>query len=94
MPEPLPMRLQALHEDVDDMRPGDFRWADGQNGVRHLLLCIPTGDVVSIPGDRWVITGPDDRPTVSPSIWHNKGRACPDAGEWHGFVRDGVMVDA
>ena len=39
-------------------------------------------------GGHWTVTGTPPLITVSPSIWHNQ----PDG--WHGWIRDGALVDA
>jgi uncharacterized protein DUF6527 len=39
-------------------------------------------------GGLWAVTGVPPAITVSPSIWHNA-----PAG-WHGWVRDGMLIDA
>ena len=40
----------------------------------------------------WGWDGNFDEPSLQPSIWHNKAGACPDEGEWHGYLTKGIFV--
>lgn len=81
-------------------RRGDWFW-NLRKGKRTLILAIPC---VDRPGNRgwqwsmwsigyknasdaqWSWNGNDEQPTLKPSL-HAKGI-------WHGFVRDGTLVEA
>lgn len=67
-------------------------------GVRWLVLKLPSGHVTEIPvgqakpveGPSWQWDGNEDKPTLSPSLWHWKNTGRPE--EWHGWIRSGRMV--
>ena len=91
-------------------RRGDFYWNIGENGNRTLVLALPRrrreqtrmGDLGYSPTawcySRWTIDHPnacdaqwtwnggETKPTLSPSLHA--------VGVWHGYVRDGRLVEA
>ena len=59
----------------------------------RISLQVPRVGFISLPlqpaKGGWVMTGTIERPTLSPSIlaeW-------PPAGNWHGYLRDGVLEE-
>jgi hypothetical protein len=48
-------------------------------------ITLPIGREKPVPGPSWQWDGNRERPTLAPSIWTH--------GHWHGFVRDGEMVE-
>ena len=93
------MKHVATKDDVDNV--GEFAWGD-ENGMRYIMIALPRprldapndyimsylpvarGDNVS--GEHWGWDGNEDAPTLKPSI------QC--IGHWHGWVRDGILVEA
>lgn len=74
---------------------GDFDISDQLwpgTSFRIMYMMLPCGFVCSIPvnhgppsGMAWGWDGSEDRPTLTPSVWHYSD---PD---WHGFIRAGRM---
>ena len=89
-------------------QPGDFHWqvATDGSGKRALVLALPvpereedawglprllrysrwTIDYKNLSGASWSWDGNEDQPTLSPSLHA--------VGEWHGWVRQGVLTEA
>jgi hypothetical protein len=68
---------------------GDWTFKDG-----HLYAKLPNGEVwQSVWKNRsgetveWQVSGPNEAPTVSPSIWANPNSGKPS--EWHGHLVNG-----
>lgn len=95
---PIPMRMR-VHEDRFE-RVGDFYWRT-DDGNRVLWIAIPcrstlgkerwvlsewTVDHKNNCGAMWAWNGNVDRPTLTPSLHA--------VGVWHGYVRDGQLVEA
>lgn len=78
-----------------DLAPGTFAWSgDPPTGIWSVCPC-GCGTRTLLPvqredGKGWRWDGNEDRPTLSPSIFHHTG----DGPHWHGFLRDGVWVQA
>ena len=103
-----PIAMRRLLPDLADdsdwpdcqlQRTGDFFW-DVRNGKRALILAVPhvcgmegawlwsdwTLEHPNENGAEWSWNGDEDKPTLSPSLhW---------VGVWHGFVRNGELVEA
>jgi hypothetical protein len=93
------MKRIADKGDVDNV--GEFAWGD-ENGVRYIMIALPCPradapdnyimnylPVINggnMPGKRWGWDGNEDAPTLTPSIH------C--IGHWHGWVRNGALVEA
>ncbi len=67
-------------------QPGDMWWLDMGGGVKALVLRLPGHPHNAWYSDDqwWTWTGEPPNITVSPSLHI--------PGEWHGWVRDGVLV--
>jgi Family of unknown function (DUF6527) len=74
-------------------------WADKQHSVHHLqhveswCAVLPDGGTWitsqdASGGGYWTVNGTPPAIDVSPSIWHSR----PDG--WHGWIRNGELVDA
>jgi len=89
-------------------RDGDFLWLSNSVGVvTDLLIRIPGnegGTIAPIPvtrgptfsdssGPHWSWDGNLDFPTLSPSIWRNKG-VVDGRNEWHGNLERGFLRSA
>lgn len=97
--QPIRMRrmLDAPDSDRESPRLGDFRWLITKQG-RVLQVCIPhdgpSGFIFSQwtigfkneCGAQWSWDGNEDAPTLRPSLHA--------VGIWHGWVRDGHLVEA
>lgn len=97
--EPVPMKLLDDSAKIDNA--GEFAWSEIA-GVRHITLALPRpmpnapDDYVmnvlpvahgtNSPGKSWGWDGNESKPTLSPSIH------C--IGHWHGWVRNGMLVEA
>lgn len=94
---PIPMRLRARGEGHE--KPGDFSWEVTPAGHRRMWLAIPSGDpdeareVIYLPvadlcqtPKCWNWNKDDTKPTLTPSV-HT-------IGHWHGWVRNGELVEA
>lgn len=101
MTEPIPLRVIEAPEPayrplIEDgtIRPGDCWRQDWHDGVPGWRVVLPNGTTFhtaqpASDGTRWDVTGEAPGLTLSPSIFdHSPGR------EWHGFIRDGHLVDA
>lgn len=96
---PVPMKLIANKDDVDNV--GEFAWAD-VDGQRYIMVALPRPrkgvpddrilnflPVVrgpNTPGRSWGWDGNEDAPTLTPSIHA--------IGHWHGWIRAGMLVEA
>lgn len=95
---PIAMRCVAGENEIDIL--GDFAWVKGDDG-RHILMTIPRPSdanpdgwvMIRIlvkqgqneTGKHWGWNGDSDKPTLTPSV-HT-------IGHWHGWVRDGFLVE-
>ena len=102
-----PIQMRRVREDVDKPgyyegydaleQAGDFFWQVA-NGKRSLFVAVPSDHPVGWSGCGWTIDyknandaqwswdGNEDAPTLSPSLhW---------IGLWHGWVRNGQLVEA
>jgi len=68
--------------------PGEARWPDGHRWPNTFCTLLGTDQ-----GKGWDVSGEAPALTVTPSIWISPNQG-PEAGEWHGFIRDGVIIDA
>lgn len=87
-----------------EIQPGDFYWnlttrpylAEQHPEQRELVIALPTASGVCFTGwpithknpngAQWTWNEHEDSPTLSPSLhWINV---------WHGWVRDGMLVEA
>jgi hypothetical protein len=105
--EPIEMRYfadKAAFHDVADPRRGDFHWDIGEDGRRTLVIRMPstpwgrserprdyqwtrwTIDHQNHCGASWSWDGNEVKPTLSPSLHA--------VGHWHGYVRNGMLVEA
>lgn len=69
-------------DDHTGRRPGESWLVILPDGGQWLTTQSATG------GGYWEVTGTPPLITASPSIWHNQPRG------WHGWVRNGELVDA
>ena len=83
-------------------KPGDFYWVVDRDGLRSLVLALPSNWPEHLGqkrlysrwtiahknhcGASWDWNGDEDRPTLSPSLHQ--------VGDWHGRVQSGVMIEA
>lgn len=79
--------------DEGTIRPGDC-WRDDFGDVRGWAVLLPNGTVwhtwqPATDGICWDVTGEAPALTVSPSILDRS-----PSGTWHGWIRDGVLLDA
>lgn len=89
-----------LVEDRSAEKIGDFYWiVNSGTGKRMLVVAIPDKDFqkgwglsrwsIDFPnhcGASWSWDGNEEKPTLSPSLHA--------VGVWHGWVRDGMLVEA
>jgi len=83
-----------------DIERGEFCYELGEDGQPDRIafwarqckwpVCLPINGRVLTRGASWGFTGPLESPTLSPSVWINKGY--PD--DWHGWLRGGIASDA
>lgn len=91
--------------DVPAWQPGDWCWYTRQ-GVGHagIILCLPNigHTTMTWPGvqdtnhyikARWTFTGDGATISATPSLWFAQGDG-KAKGEWHGWVRNGELVEA
>lgn len=92
---PILMRLRIDGKELE--KAGDFRWSVDNSGKRKLVLMIPASGnnvcystwSIGRPDDRgtsWTWDGNTARPTLRPSLHA--------VGVWHGWVRNGFLVEA
>lgn len=93
--EPIKMRRRYSSENLEKV--GDFKWHLG-GGKRTLEVIIPdhcgqkqcwsrwTINHTNASGDSWTWNDDENKPTLQPSLHA--------VGTWHGFVRDGKLVEA
>lgn len=99
--EQLRMRDPNRIGEWDDIERGEFAYGTGPlanvpDGQAYFIFWRSADATpVCIPVDRgpkrdgaWQLSGPDDCPTISPSVWVSP----PDG--WHGWIRDGKAEDA
>lgn len=92
-----PITMQ-FHEGLDGLKEaGDFCWR-GTPAKRVLCLMVPISSPAGKVMTRWTIdhknhcgaswswNGNERKPTLKPSLHA--------VGIWHGYVRDGVLVEA
>lgn len=60
-------------------------WCPGCDGAHS----INVGEGL---GPRWTFNGDYDKPTFKPSIFVNKGQACPSLPACHSWVTDGQIT--
>ena len=96
---PILMKRVAKTEDLDNV--GEFAWDDQGDG-RHLAVLLPSPTSAApdnyayirirvaqggnVSGVHWGWNGDEDKPTLTPSVHAH--------GHWHGWVRDGMLVEA
>jgi hypothetical protein len=61
-----------------------------ENSNMYLFHCPACGHCHYI-NDTWTITGPEDKITVRPSIFVNRGRANPESHACHLYITDGKI---
>jgi hypothetical protein len=97
--QPIAMKRVASMDDVDHV--GDFAWHEC-DGTRFIMLALPNPKsgtpknyiMDDLPvkqgpnetGKHWGWDGNEDKPTLTPSIHCIR--------HWHGWVRDGMLVEA
>lgn len=64
-----------------------LRWGDDVLEVVSLPIVIGGST-----GPAWGWNGNKDKPTLTPSILIRGNHGAPD--QWHGFLRDGLLIDA
>ena len=72
---------------------GRVQKAERTGQVTHLWLTSPNGLIAYLPltgTHAWTWDRNMESPTVSPSIWINRGQAT----DWHGWLRDGEFQEA
>lgn len=92
-----PIKMEQLEQGSEFTKPGQYYW-NTNGGKKTLVLAIPRSADLKHTYSRWSIdwknhcnaswslTGTDDCPTLSPSLHA--------VGVWHGFVRNGMLVEA
>jgi len=93
-----PIDLRLVDGFSNMVRPGDFFWSETKEG-RRMHVAVPatsrqsdTWTLSDIPvsrsggGKDWEWDGIVDKPTISPSL--------DVKGIWHGFIRNGKLVEA
>jgi hypothetical protein len=74
--------IRAGWYDEYALRPGESWLVALPDGGEWITTQAATG------GGYWEVTGVPPAISVSPSIWHNQPHG------WHGWIRDGMLVDA
>lgn len=93
------MALLPINDDIFVKgRVGDWSFIERPDGVvSHILVRLPSHDASGIaalpveagaPPPRWNWDGNREKPTLTPSILHHGNP------EWHGYLREGVLVPA
>lgn len=96
---PMQMKRVADKDDVDHV--GEFAWSE-EEGKQYIMIALPrpkpeypdgyimnylpVSSAGNIPGVHWGWDGNIEAPTLTPSI------NC--IGHWHGWVRNGMLVEA
>lgn len=93
-----PIAMRRVDRPGDRFELGDFAWST-KAGKRSLWIVIPCPGrdgkgvwsewTIGFPNDcgaQWSWDGNEDKPTLSPSLHA--------VGIWHGWVRDGMLVEA
>lgn len=92
-----PIKMRRVSDSARLRHRGDFCWQVGESGKRTLVVMIP-GERNEAQYSRWTIghknhcgaswswNGNLDVPTLKPSLHA--------VGEWHGFIRNGFLVEA
>jgi len=83
--------------DSASLEVGDWHIFIADSGVRYMALQLPV-DLCIIPIRKvnepetnpksWIWSGDEDAPSLSPSILHHSDPP------WHGFLREGKLVEA
>lgn len=97
-----PIKMRAVKDGFDDIQQlGDFCInAEGTRiqmaipSTRPFLqkekgwtyIDLPIGREKPVPGPSWQWDGNREKPTLAPSVWAH--------GHWHGWIRNGEMVEA
>lgn len=98
-----PIDMRLVTTDMEDwmdaiIQRGDFSYRVDTTGTTSIWIAIPSkhsngtdGWVLAKweiggPNKRWDLTGPTDKPTMYPSLHA--------IGVWHGWVRDGQLIEA
>lgn len=95
-----PIAMRRVADSSSMERVGDFCWQFDEEGRRTLVLEIPAGKDPAKHSSysRWTIdhknhcnaewrwNGNEERPTLTPSLHA--------VGLWHGYVRDGHLIEA
>lgn len=68
-------------------------FSDHPDGIESWIISLPDGgewitSQRASGGGYWTVTGTPPLITASPSVWHNSPKG------WHGWVRNGELVDA
>lgn len=86
--------IDAPEGSYKDTQPGDmWRWPrQDKDGQEAWVIMLPGGrawwTTYEAADGGWDVTGEPPAITVTPSIWVNR----PEG--WHGWIRDGQLVDA
>lgn len=96
-----PISMQRVTDEGEIDARGQFAWkfegdarylvfaepnARTGNPESYMLAAIPVRQELNETGKHWGWDGNEDKPTLTPSV-HS-------IGHWHGWVRDGVLVEA
>lgn len=92
----LPDGTEFINWGLPKAPPGTMvriEWADEHFGGESWQVWLPDGGTwittqSATGGGKWTVTGTPPMIDVSPSIWHNQPSG------WHGFIRNGELVDA
>lgn len=84
-------RVERTYDDGPAMQVGDFFFEVEEDGNEYLVFVTPKKLRLPLPitGPRaWQFDGNRDKPTITPSIWSDKGSHY----DWHGFITNGELV--
>ena len=93
-----PIEMRRVEDYAGMEKRGDFFWSIDHDGNRSIIIAIPQDsdlyDWGSVPwtishpnhcGAQWGWDDNEDKPTLTPSLHA--------IGMWHGWVRDGCLVE-
>lgn len=97
-----PIAMQRVRDQDAVKSLGDFAWRVEENGDRYLLFtvprplpdnpkgwlfnCLPVKQGPNESGRHWGWDGNEEQPTLTPSIHA--------LGHWHGWIREGKLIEA
>jgi len=88
-------QIKAAEELGDESLAWGYWCYDKRQTAEYLLIVIPGHGIISwcyrAHGGRptWTLSGPEDAPSLHPSLMVNRGK--PD--QWHGWFKNGVLQE-